>query len=676
MNNRGSPRTDSPTDQSGEDPTVVASAQANGAVAVPTFRHLADYEVFGEIARGGMGVVYRARQVSLNRPVALKMILAGQFASAEDHQRFHSEAEAAANLDHPNIVPIYEVGQLDGQHFFSMKLVEGSSLARQMSSLVQSPREGVRLLTKVSRAIHYAHQRGILHRDIKPGNILLDTKQEPYVSDFGVAKRVDGDSNLTHSGRIVGTPNYMAPEQASAAKITITTAADVYSLGAILYELLTGRAPFSGDSPVATLIQVAQRDPERPRVIRPEVDVDLETIALKCLEKDPARRYGSAEALAEELERWLAGVPILARRISALQRGAKWARRRPAIAALTAMVVLLTVLGFTGVVWQWRRAEDQRAQAEQAARDATESRAREGEQRKATEAQKLVADAYEQLLGLFVQLDPKQTGYQNVAERIGQVANTISTFASDAFAAGRALETLGDWTAAEKQYLEASHWIDVLRRHPQDLEVNQSLGQSVADSLARVRARIRQAPLANAAGKPPNSEAPIRNGAPVSGADTSDAAPAASPAVSVANVSLEELQTTSDIAVVASPDVPVNNLSLEELRQILLGDRHLWSTDLPVTVVLRAPLARERDAAVKTVCRMTETEFRQHWISKVFRAAAPNGPKIVHSPQEAVSQVTQTGGALTLVPASALRLGVKVLTIDGYVLGRAGYPLH
>ncbi len=320
-------------------------------VAGDRVAYFGDYELLQEIARGGMGVVFRARQVSRNRVVALKMILAGQLASEADVTRFRAEAEAAANLDHPNIVPVYEVGEHRGQHYFSMKFIEGGTLAERVGTLRDDPRTAAQLVAVVARAVHYAHQRGILHRDLKPANILLEADGTPQVVDFGLARRVGG-ATATRTGAVVGTPSYMAPEQARAEK-QVSTAADVYALGAILYECLTGVPPFRADNVVDTLLQVATQEPRHPQALWPQANADLCVVALKCLSKEPARRYESAAALADELDRWLRNEPILARPTGLLGRLVLWTRRRPTQAALVAVslasaVTLSIVLAVSG----------------------------------------------------------------------------------------------------------------------------------------------------------------------------------------------------------------------------------------------------------------------------------------------------------------------------------------
>jgi eukaryotic-like serine/threonine-protein kinase len=304
-------------------------------------RHVEGYELQGELGRGGMGIVFRARDKSLNRVVALKMILAGQFASPAEVRRFRTETEAAAQLDHPHIVPIYEVGEDDGMPYFSMKLIEGSSLTKHVGRFADDPQAVVRLLTAVARAVHYAHQRGIIHRDLKPANILIDAAGEPHVTDFGLARRVDGAGGETQSGALVGTPCYMAPEQAGGKK-SVTIAVDVYALGAILYELLTGRLLFQGDTPLGTVLQVLEREPDPPRAVNPTVDADLELICLKCLAKDPQQRYGSAESLAADLEHWLTGEPLSVRAPSFAATLRLWLRQNFGAAGWT------VVLGLAG----------------------------------------------------------------------------------------------------------------------------------------------------------------------------------------------------------------------------------------------------------------------------------------------------------------------------------------
>lgn len=323
-------------------------------------RYFGDYELLAEIARGGMGIVYKARQVSLNRIVALKMILAGQLASPQDVERFHIEAEAAANLDHPGIVPIYEVGEHEGQHFFSMAFVDGPSLAQRLTEGPLPPVPAAELIRKVAEAVAFAHARGVIHRDLKPGNILLDADGQPRITDFGLAKRIAGDKQLTATGQVLGTPSFMPPEQASGDGGQIDGTADVYSLGAVLYALLVGRPPFQADNPIDTVLQVLHREAVAPRQLNARIPRDLETICLKCLRKSPRRRYADAAALADDLQRFLNHRPIRARPVGVVERTAKWMRRRPALAAL----IVVAVAGFAGVTWQWRAATRERRTVE------------------------------------------------------------------------------------------------------------------------------------------------------------------------------------------------------------------------------------------------------------------------------------------------------------------------
>jgi WD40 repeat protein len=311
-----------------------------------------------------MGIVYRARHVRLNRVVALKTILAGQMAGEADVRRFRQEAEAAAALDHPGIVPVFEAGAVAGQHFFTMGFVEGQSLARALADGPLPPRSGADLIQKVAEAVDYAHRCGVIHRDLKPGNILLDAAGRPRVSDFGLAKRVAADTSLTATGAIVGTPSYMAPEQAAGANAEVGTAADIYALGAVLYCVLTGRPPFQAPTTVETIRQVVERDPVTPRALNPAVPRDLETICLCCLQKDPRNRYPSALDLAEDLGRWLRGEPITARPVSGIERAWRLCRRNPEVSALSAVLLLVligTAVGASLSAWSFREQADRYA---------------------------------------------------------------------------------------------------------------------------------------------------------------------------------------------------------------------------------------------------------------------------------------------------------------------------
>ncbi len=309
--------------------------------------YVGNYELLEEIARGGMGIVYKARQKTLGRIVAVKMIVAGRWASEQDVQRFRSEAQAAASLQHPNIVSIHEVGQHEGWHYFSMDYVEGNDLSTILRLNLLSDKKAAEYVRQMAEAIHYAHQQGILHRDLKPSNILIDSHDQIRITDFGLAMRVEGDQGLTQTGQIVGTPSYMPPEQAQSKRALIGPASDVYALGAILYECLTGRPPFRAETVIKTINQVIHAEAASPRTLNAAIPRDLETICLKCLEKEPHRRYGTAQLLADDLERFLKGEPIVARQSQALDRSIKWMRRHPMAAAL---LIAITTTCFS-IVW-------------------------------------------------------------------------------------------------------------------------------------------------------------------------------------------------------------------------------------------------------------------------------------------------------------------------------------
>jgi tRNA A-37 threonylcarbamoyl transferase component Bud32 len=336
-----------------EEPTATLTI---GPEAFGRVRYFGDYELQEEIARGGMGVVWKARQASLNRTVALKMILAGKLAGEAEVQRFHREAEAAANLQHPNIVAIHEVGEHDGQHYYSMDYVEGRDLgALVRESGPMPPTRAAECLQTIAEAVHFAHQRGTLHRDLKPQNVLMDAAGVPRITDFGLAKFVERDDSLTHTGAVMGSPSYMPPEQAAGHLDQVGPHSDVYALGAILYELLTGRPPFRAETAMATMRQVMESDPVSPRKLNATVPPDLETICLKCLEKNPARRYHSAQALAEELGRFRKHEPIQALPASAVRNVESWLRQHPWTLMAAASSVVLVLAGL--LFWQYERVE-------------------------------------------------------------------------------------------------------------------------------------------------------------------------------------------------------------------------------------------------------------------------------------------------------------------------------
>jgi serine/threonine protein kinase len=319
---------------------------------LPEVWRVGQFEVLNEIARGGMGVVYKARHKRLNRVVALKTIRPSLSCSTDVLiKRLRAEAKVVAALDHPNIVPLYEIGEQDGYPYLILKLIPGGNLERHRSRLRRNPRAAVRLMAKVARTVHYAHSHGVLHRDLKPSNILLDLKGAPHVTDFGLARCMEIESSLTQSGLILGTPAYMAPEQAAVRAGDLTEAVDVYGLGAVLYKLLTGRPPFEANTAYEVLELVRERAPSSLRLHNRTIDRNLDAICLKCLEKDPARRYHSAAALSADLERWLAGATVSARRPSSTERIASWYNQnRRGIAFSAIMVGLVAAFVLGGVV--------------------------------------------------------------------------------------------------------------------------------------------------------------------------------------------------------------------------------------------------------------------------------------------------------------------------------------
>lgn len=359
-------------------PRVRGAGASAEAPAPQRLRQFGEYELLEEIGHGGMGVVYKARQRSLDRIVALKLLLFGPYAPPESVKRFRAEAVTTAALQHPNIVAIHEVGFSAGQHFIAMDFVEGRSLSALLQAGPWPARRAAGCVKQIAEAVHYAHEHGILHRDLKPANVLVDTNDQPRLTDFGLARRLEVDSELTASGQVLGSPNYMPPEQATGRRGSVSRRSDVYALGAILYHTLTGRPPFMAGGLVETVQQVLTMEPVSPRLLDPRLPADLETVCLKCLEKEPAKRYPTALALAEDLARYLNGQPVSARPIGLAGKVWRWCRRNPRLAGVGGIALLSVLLGFTGISWQWRRAESKRleAEAERARAEAGELAAR------------------------------------------------------------------------------------------------------------------------------------------------------------------------------------------------------------------------------------------------------------------------------------------------------------
>ncbi len=474
---------------------------ARGPAVIPSVR---GYEIVGELGRGGMGVVYKARQVKLNRTVALKMVISGVHAGKEELGRFFAEAEAVASLVHPNIVQIFEVADHNGIPFFSLEYVSGGSLAERLTREPMQAQDAARLVESLARAMTTAHAQGVIHRDLKPANVLITGDGVPKITDFGLAKRMEADSSQTRSGTLLGTPNYMAPEQARGDTQKIGPLADVYALGVILYECLTGRTPFVGTSVMDTLQQVQKLEPVPPRQLQPKIPTDLETICLKCLQKEPEKRYSSAQALADDLHRFIEGQPILARPVSTTERLLRWARRNPKVAALSSTVLallLFTAVGSTIAAFRISQAREAaiiaRLWFEQKARSEERLRSVADQSAKEAEAARAVADANAkiandqsalalntlQLLVVRVQeqledaprtqqlkkdlLTTAMSGLKQVAQHAEKSSSTEATMAAAHMKMGQMFRQLGDTEEAFKQF-ELCHEITRRRavEHP------------------------------------------------------------------------------------------------------------------------------------------------------------------------------------------------------------------
>jgi tetratricopeptide (TPR) repeat protein/tRNA A-37 threonylcarbamoyl transferase component Bud32 len=444
------------------------------------------YEITCELARGGMGVVYKARQEKLKRIVALKMILSGGHAGAEDRARFMAEAEAIAAIAHPGIVQIHEFGTHEDLPFFALEFCAGGSLASKLNGTPLPPQESAQLVEQVARAVEAAHEQGIIHRDLKPANVLLGDDGKPRITDFGLARRMKGGNGLTQSGAIMGTPSYMAPEQAEETK-RVGPAADVYALGAILYECLTGRPPFKADSAIDTILQVLSDEPVPPGQLNAKVPRDLETVTLKCLQKEPSRRYPTAQALADDLGRYLEGKPVQARRVRVLERGWRWARRNPVVAGLATAVLLVLLVGIAGTSWGLVRAQLAR-QAEQSQREIAEQNEQEAVRRLAQ-----IEKGVELFAGLLTSIDPGaeekggQPLYDQLRERAEKAADQLLAEAvADSLAEARLQTIMGNTLRGLGSYARA---IEVLQRarttREQELEADHPDTLTTLNDLAR-----------------------------------------------------------------------------------------------------------------------------------------------------------------------------------------------
>jgi tetratricopeptide (TPR) repeat protein len=459
----------------------------DSGAALPGAPEIPGYRILGELGRGGAGVVYRARQLMLNRLVALKVIQAGHHALPDAVERFRAEAEAVARFQHPNIIQVYEVGEHEGVGYLSLEYAGGGSLADLIAGTPQDPDESAALLETLARAIHYAHQSGIVHRDLKPANIVLTENRLPKITDFGLAKLLEQEVGATVSGTIVGTPSYMAPEQLLGPSHEIKPAADVYALGAILYELLTGRPPFKGATPLSTLDQVANQEPLVPSKLQRSTPADLETICMKCLEKDPSRRYHSAEALADDLRRYLDGRPILARPTPLWEKAVKWARRHPGLASALAGVALAILVVFAGTLY-YNGLLRASVQAERQAKEDSEHNAQIALEQRNLALQaldKLVFEVQERLGETPATRSLRQSLLNTAILGLDEIAASTEAIPPNMSRAvahqklGEIYLQLGQTTVAARQLAQGAHLAEELAvASPKDLAVKESLSRA------------------------------------------------------------------------------------------------------------------------------------------------------------------------------------------------------